>query len=236
MILPIILVAALKHHQTWTARIRYLLVTGAACAATVVLTFAYYWRGPEIITDDWRLHLFTTSLPSVLRVTLLEYQTVNVVDAFASRAAFLVLAVWVGWQALVLWRDRHIRGNLEWQPYIQAALSILLFYLLVACTWFEPWYTVWPVALAALLPDGVLVRGSLVTAFAGMLKMPILDFVMAVEPGRVPPQFIVEWKITLSTLALPWAYWGYHGLARRLGTEYAPGVDRRQLDNVPYRD
>jgi hypothetical protein len=215
MILPLVVVAALRHQQTWGRRIRYLLVTGAGCAAMVLVSYGHYWRGPEMITDDWRLHLFTTSLPSLLRVTLMESASTGTADLIASRVAFGALALMIAWQSLLLWRDRHVDPRDEWQRTTLACLSVLLFYLLAACTWFEPWYTVWPIVLAALVPGGMARRLAVVTALASVFKMPILDFVMAVRPGHVPPTFDLEWRITLATLALPWAYFAWHWFRRR---------------------
>jgi hypothetical protein len=132
---------------------------------------------------------------------------VQLTDAFVSRAALLVMAVWVLAQALAMWRSRRMR--IEWTHYASAALSIVLFYLLVTCLWFQPWYAIWPVALAALLPDSMIARGAIVLSLAAAFKMPIFDFVMGVRPGRVPPISGRELQITLGTLGIPWLYFLY---------------------------
>ena len=232
MVFPIILVAAMKHHTTGRARVRYLVVTGLACAAMVLLTLIPFWQGPEVLTDDWRLHLFTTSVPAVVRATLLEYVSAETADPIVSRAAMLVLVLWVAGQGLALWRQAPAGRGQEWQPYVHACLATMLFYLLAACTWFEPWYTVWPIALAALLPDGVAVRGSVITALAATFKMPVLDFAMAVSPGNVPAALELECKITLATLTPAWLFFGYQACRGRGALGPSPAPAARPLDGV----
>jgi hypothetical protein len=57
----------------------------------------------------------------------------------------VLFALWAGVRA---WRDR------SWLSFTRSAYQISIFYLLVAVTWLFPWYGLWPVALAALMPAG----------------------------------------------------------------------------------
>ncbi len=207
LLLPIMIIAGLVQADSWRKRIYYLVITGLACAAMMVALYAPFWRGGDILGADWRGHLFTTSLPTLVNVSLQPHLGAPLTDAFVSRAALLVTAVWVLAQALALWRAR--RRRVEWTDYASAALSIVLFYLLVTCLWFQPWYGVWPVALAALMPDGMITRGGIVLSLAAVFKMPIFDFVMGVRPGNVPPISRRELEITLGTLGVPWLYFLY---------------------------
>jgi alpha-1,6-mannosyltransferase len=207
LLLPIVLIAGLAQADSWRKRLYYLVVTGFACMVMMVALYAPFWRGGDILGADWRSHLFTTSLPTLVKMSLQPHLGAQLTDAFVSRAALLVMAVWVVAQALALWRARRMR--IEWTRYAGAALSIVLFYLLVTCLWFQPWYAVWPVALAALLPDSMIARGAIVLSLAAAFKMPIFDFVMGVRPGNVPPISGRELEITLGTLGVPWLYFLY---------------------------
>jgi hypothetical protein len=108
-----------------------------------------------------------------------------------------------------------VTGKFVWEPYVGAGITILLFYLLVTCLWFQPWYTFWVIGLAALLPDRMLSRGTVVVTIAGSLKMPVFDFLMQVRPGHVPPFDQREVQVTLGTLGVAWIYFAYQ-LYRRV--------------------
>ena len=233
-VFPVIIIAGLKQLKSWQARSRYLVVTGIGSGVLTWLTFAQYWRGPEIFTDDWRAYLFTTSLPSIIRYTLQEYYDPKFSITLVSRGALIVFALWIGWQSWILWRRRDRRRGEDWQPYVNTGISILLFYLLVAGQWFQPWYAVWALALAALLPNGVLARGAIVLSLAAIFRMPILDFVLRVGSGNDPPELVREWQVTTGTLSIPWIYFVYHWLKGKVMPQYAPGMaDNRQLERVP---
>lgn len=207
LLLPIVIIAGLKQADSWHKRLSFLVITGLVCGAMIVALYAPFWRGGDIIGADWRSHLFTTSIPTLVKVSLQPHLGAQLTDAFVSRAALLVTGVWVLAQALALWRSQRMR--VEWTHYASAALAIVLFYLLVTCLWFQPWYAIWPVALAGLLPDSMIARGAIVLSLAAAFKMPIFDFVMGVRPGNVPPIAGRELEITLGTLGVPWLYFLY---------------------------
>jgi hypothetical protein len=95
---------------------------------------------------------------------------------------------------------------------MRAGLSLLLFYLLVSVPWFQPWYVIWPVALAALLPDEGLARGAALLSFAVTWKAPVFDYVLMVSNRNPGVREWREWRVTLSTLAVPWVYFMYETL------------------------
>lgn len=207
LLIPIVLVAGFKQQSDGWARIRFLLLTGAACAAMVALSYAPYWRGGDVLGTEWRSVMFTTSLPTLIRLTLEPSLGAKTAAAYVSRGALLVTAAWVAGQSIILWTSR--RPQVEWTRAVHAGLSILMFYLVVSCLWFQPWYAIWPLALAALLPDSMLARGAIVLSLTALFKMPVMDFVLGVRPGRVPPASVREWPLTFGTLGLAWLYFTY---------------------------
>lgn len=214
LLFPIVVVYALKRMQTWGVRIRYLLVTGVSAAVLTALSYGYYWRGGDILGQDWRSHLFTTSLATLADIVLQQqHYAPKIADLIVSRGAGVVMAAWVGWQLVLQWRRTARTERQDWESAIAAGIAVLIFYLLITCLWFQPWYTIWPLALAALLPDTMLSRGSIVVMIAGALKMPVFDFAMRVRPGHVPPLASRELQVTLGTMSIAWLYFAYH-LAR----------------------
>jgi hypothetical protein len=102
----------------------------------------------------------------------------------------------------------------DWQAPIWAAAHLLLFYLLFACLWFQPWYALWPLALAALLPEGALARTVVLLSYAAAWKSIIFnDFVYT--GGPLPAQ---AWRETLLgpiTLGVVWFYVAYRSILTR---------------------
>lgn len=211
LLFPVLIVAALRQIPGWRRRAEYLALTGAACALMVIACYAPYWRDISVFGADWRSVLYTTSLPTLVRVTIEPFLGQPQTDALISRAAALVVAGWVGWQCYLLWRDDRQDAP------ARAGLSILLFYLLVGTLWFEPWYAIWPLVIAALVADGPLLVGTLLLSLASLFKMPVFDYVMMVRsPDRILPVAEREWGGTLGTLGLPWFYFAYQSFSRWL--------------------
>jgi hypothetical protein len=90
----------------------------------------------------------------------------------------------------------------------RAATHILLFYLLFTCLWFQPWYSLWPLALAAILPEGAVARTVVLLSYAAAWKTIIFDdFVYT--GGPLPPKAWREALLGPITLGVAWFYVGY---------------------------
>jgi alpha-1,6-mannosyltransferase len=104
-----------------------------------------FWEGPQTLTALRRSDLFTASMASVVRLAL--EPGLGLVDATtAARSlslgtfgAVLVASVWMAARAQ---SDRDV---------LRSAYVVLLGGLLLATTWFQAWYVVWPFSLAAAL-------------------------------------------------------------------------------------
>jgi hypothetical protein len=200
LLLPVVALAALRRLPGWRARSRALFVTGLACILLVAALYAPFWRGGDPLGVGRRSGLFTTSLPSLIRWTLEPSLGAGGAQSLAIGVALAALAGWLAWQLWVLW------GSRESTAPESAGLSVLTFYLLVSCPWVQPWYAVWLVALAPLVPEGLLQRGSLLVSCAFLLKTPAFDWLIA-PGGNLPPRAWREWWLTLATLGLVWLYW-----------------------------
>ncbi len=218
LLLPLAMIAGLKAARTWRTRAIFLVVTVAACALVVIGLYAPFWQGGDIFGVKRRSDLLTTSLPTLIDVTLAPRLGQSAGEFVAIRLAVVLLGAWIVRQMRKVWRDASPNA------VAAAAASILLFYLLVACLWFQAWYAVWTLAIAALLPDGALTRGALLLSFAAIWKMPLFEFVLV--PGTVlPPRDWREWWITLGTLGTAWAFFVYQ-FARNRVTRYGSRVAR----------
>jgi hypothetical protein len=103
--------------------------------------------------------------------------------------------------APLLWRFwRKDPGGLEdLRGLIGASLAISLLYLLVGSFWFQPWYLMWPLALAALLPDRWRVTVSMAVLSASALCAAVLAGYLRIWV----PDFPTAW-ISACFVALTW--------------------------------
>lgn len=212
LFIPLMLLAAWNALPNLRARARYMLVTGIAGALLIAISYARFWNG-QFLNLDWRWELFTTSFSTWAWLALQQFYDAKFASALVSRAGYLLLGAWMLRELILLWKTRAETFRVE--KYIRAALSILLFYLLVTIAWFQTWYVAWLIPLAALLPDGFVTRGVLLFCGAALWKMPLYDFVLFRNVRPIPAQWWRELWITLGVMSAPWIYFGW-GVVGRL--------------------
>lgn len=211
LLIPVVLLAAWNALHGWRERVRYFAVTGFVSASFIAVAYAPFWDG-KFLDLDWRWNLFTTSLPAWAWLALENFYDPKFASALVNRGGYILLAAWMLREMILLWRHRAEPFRVE--PYVRAALSILLFYLLVTVAWFQTWYVVWLIPLAALLPDGFVTRGVLVFCGAALWKMPLYDFVLFRDAPPAPRTLVNELVLTLGVLAAPWLYFA-SGIRKR---------------------
>ena len=106
-----------------------------------------FFVGLATLTPLRRSDLFTASLASVLRLSLepsLGLADATTAARTVSLAAFGAVAVLGLWLAARAQTDHDV---------MRSAYIMLLAALLLATTWFQAWYIVWPFSLGAALAD-----------------------------------------------------------------------------------
>ncbi|MGH2543931.1 MAG: hypothetical protein ACRDIB_14105, partial [Ardenticatenaceae bacterium] len=179
LLVPLLGVVALRQLQA-AARRRFIATTAGGSAALLLAAFAPFWERGDMLALARRASLFTTSLPAWVWSLSPTYWESDEVQAWAARGALLLLggAVWLA--SLFVWRQPTVLN------LVRASTALLLFYLLAAVLWFQPWYAIWPLALAALLPDGALRRASLLLTYFATWKAPLFEYFLA-TPGQPLP-------------------------------------------------
>ncbi len=206
LLLPVALAVVLRALPTWRGRLRYALITGLAAAALSVAVFAPFWRGGDILAVQRRGTLFTASLPALFQAQLEPGLGVDASQRMVAAVTALLTLTAVAYQAWRVWRADP-RGA-DWLAPVRASTHILLFYLVFACLWFQPWYTLWPLALAALLPEGAVARTVVLLSYAAAWKTIIFDdFVYT--GGPLPSKVWRETLLGPITLGLVWLYIAY---------------------------
>jgi hypothetical protein len=199
LLLPAAGLIALRHLPNLRARLQFLAVTTFAGLALIALAYGPFWYGLEILDLGQRSRMFTASLPAFvytwLRPTLGQEQAALIV----SRAALSLTLLFTLWQSWRAWR------NPSWLGFSQAALNILLFYLLVTCAWFQQWYTIWPLGLAALLPPGPTIYLALILGGYTLLSKHVIFGPLIYRLHPLPGAWREIW-FGPTVLGVPWLY------------------------------
>ncbi|MDD5371355.1 MAG: hypothetical protein PHQ40_19925 [Anaerolineaceae bacterium] len=208
LLLPIAVLIALRSLPDGKARWRYLAVSTLAGAGLTALLFAPFWQGPGILTINRRVHMFTASLPSIVYQFTRGSVGTEKAAAWVSLAAASLTVLFTLWQA---WRASRCiypgagdsNRTVAWESFTRASLSVLIFYLLVACLWFNPWYSTWLVGLAALLPAGYLQGLVIWIGYTGLSKTLVAGpLVFLKQP--IDPLPWLELRLTAGVMTLPW--------------------------------
>ena len=165
-----------------------------------MLTFIAYqpfWVGWKTIDLNSRMYMYTTSLPAIFHTW------------YRDRIDLVVLSKTISWIAggltviatsIFAWRTARDRS---WLGYPKAALGVLLFYLLLTCLWFQQWYMVWIVGLAAILPLSGLSLLVFMSSFTVMTKV-LVSAPILLWARPQPLAQIRELWLSLEVMALPW--------------------------------
>jgi alpha-1,6-mannosyltransferase len=156
----------------------------ALAAVLVALVYRPFWEGVETLTALRRTELFTASLGSVLRLAgepwLGQVTSTTVARAVSLGAFVLVVAVCIGFTLRV--RDA--------QRLLTLAYITMLAAVLLATTWFQAWYVVWPFALAAAIPNTQRHVEVGLLSLGGLLQYYVFIYLWVI--GFFPPQETLE--------------------------------------------
>ena len=184
---------------------KYLALTAVLVLCLVWLVYSPFWDGPDTLSIERRARLYTSSVPAVAyHVLSAEFSKADA-SQIVSRVAAAATALFVLWRTWRLGKeplDRHCRFD---RGFAKASFDILVFYLLATCLWFQQWYTVWLVGLAAILTYGGRQRLGAFISLAAFFKQ-LLVAPLLFNPRAKFPQPEFEIRFTLGVLALPWLY------------------------------
>ena len=196
LLLPTAGLIGLVNQPDKKAKWKYFLVTGLGCLLIWVIAYLPFWDGWKTLTFLKQGSLLTTSLSS-----LVFYNFQSVLGKFGrqivSNTAIILTIVFSVGMAI-----RSMRKP-DWESYAKSATLVLLFYVLVTCTWYQNWYLLWPLTAAVFLPAGTLMQIVILFTVTGLIKpfvsMPIFSWLA--KPGS---PILQETRITLLTQIFPW--------------------------------
>ena len=171
-----------------------------------------------------RQELFTASLPAAAWAVLQGPWGQQAAGERISLIAAAMTAAFALWQAGWAWRER------SWLSFPRAAFHILMFYLLITCLWFQNWYAVWPLGLAALLPPGHEARLAALFGYAALAK-PLLFEPLWLWQRPLPSKAWRELRLGPAVLLLSWLYALAAWLQQRLPPprQHPVSIDNSQL-------
>jgi hypothetical protein len=200
LMLPTAALIAMRDLPDLRARLRFVISASTLALALMVLAYAPFWYGIEALGVERRQALFTTSVAATVYAGLQEMGGIaGLTPPVISHIAAILTALFALWQSARAWRDR------TWLSFTRAAFNTLMFYLLLTCLWFQSWYAVWPLGLAALLPPGHAARLGALFGYA-VLSKPLIFEPMWLWIRPLPPNAWRELRLGPAVLAVPWLY------------------------------
>lgn len=181
LLVPVFVVFLLRRPRAELRRLMPDLAIGSVAALVLLLVaFAPMWEGLSVF-DQVREQSdrVITSTPDLVSMFVGEQFDVSLDEAdeiglLVGAVAFALVAV------LILWRQRP--GP---EALIATAATLMLAYALLGIGWFRPWYFLWVVTLAPLLPGRWWLALAVTTSVAGLV--PDIAEKYAVFVGALRP-------------------------------------------------
>jgi len=216
LLIPAAMLIGYQSLKTLKSRFRFIVKTALAGAFLILIAYIPFWNGMATFSIGRRMQMFTTSFPAVMYRILKPALGWSEAARLVSLAALGLLAIFMLIQILRAQKQESAKD------FLQSAFSILAFYLLVTCLWFQQWYGIWLISLAPLLPVRSR-RFALVFGFWVLSKQ--LIFVQLIIPAMSHKPETAIWLeplLAFTVLGVPWI----HALldlrtSRRLKAAYA---------------
>jgi alpha-1,6-mannosyltransferase len=201
LLIPLAVAMALGNLRPLRQRLTFLASAGFLSILLVFCAYYPFWNGVKVLNVEGRTRLYTSTLPSTIYYFLLNQGwTKEKAATIVSQGAFSLTVAFMVWKSWKVWKTPSFEKTTE------AAVQILLFYLLVTCLWFQNWYSLWPISLAALLKPGPTRRMALLAGFATLSKPLGIGPLLFWPSPRLSQPWLEIW-FTLGVLGLPWLYW-----------------------------
>lgn len=179
---PVVLYGLVRGRRPLRDKLATVAIGGLAGLGLAIVLYAPFWAGLDTLYFLSRGNWFTASIPTMLRELLrqsLPFEEAGRLTATlvgVSYAAFTAFRLWL------LWREERLpdADDADWRPWLRAAFDLTFVYLAFATLWWQPWYLVWLVALAALLPDRVAHERVLLFCYGATFNYVVFKYVWPV--------------------------------------------------------
>jgi hypothetical protein len=225
MMIPFIALIALRQLKDTNARIRYVVSTAVLGGVLFLATYGPFWRGLDTLGIDRRTAMYTGSVATVARQQLGYIFDGRTGEASQTPNTNNILK-WVVLGAMALFGLSQLErvltkplNEIEADPVYVARITatVLLFYLTVACIWFQSWYVLWLLPLVALLDDTPLRRVIILFSYLVTWQSFLYNYV-TLRIGTGQPFAPIPYRdlIIVAVVQLPiWGYVIYYWLSTR---------------------
>jgi hypothetical protein len=217
LLIPAIGLLSMRQLPSGRRRWNFLLITAFSALVLVTAAYAPFWRGVQVLSLERRMNLFSASLPASIYNILMQALGKNYAASLVSYSALGLTLAFTMFESL-----RARRSNLG-DRFTISAFNILAFYLLVACLWFQQWYLLWLLSLAAVLPASPQRALAAISGFWILTKQFVIGPALLWPRPHFPQPWLEIW-FTSGIMAVPWACALYALWASRGGT----GVPERE--------
>jgi alpha-1,6-mannosyltransferase len=176
---PVVLYGLLRGQLPLRDKLIAIFGGGALAVVLAIGLYAPFWAGLDTFYFLSRGNWFTASPPTMLREVLRQWYPFEDAGRIAATLVGLTYAAFVVIRLALLWRqDRQAEPtDQSWLPWIEAAYDMTFVYLAFLTLWWQPWYLVWLVALAALLPSRFVHERALLFCFGGVLNYLVFKYI-----------------------------------------------------------
>jgi alpha-1,6-mannosyltransferase len=202
-LLPLFFLAAWRLEPSAQRRRRLLWNGGLVIAGIVAVSYLSLPEGFKGLANlRGRTELFTDSLPAVIKLAL----GLALSEKWAKLLAGLATALTFGSYFIVQLRNAwRMPGEA-----VRLGFNTILFLLLVGMSWFQPWYVLWIVPLAAVYPRTNAPFQVGLFALCAAWSYVVYGFVLYWKPA-----IEIELIALAVTYGVSWAYAILYGLRRR---------------------
>ena len=144
-LLGLLSVAVVAQAPGWQVKLQRAAISAGFVAALMGVAYLTFPQSlASALNLRGRAELFTNSLPAVAMRSLQLAMPQAAAESLARTGTLLAFALFGTWKAWQTWKEpaRLLRSSFE----------TLAFLLLLATPWFQPWYALWLVVLAAIYP------------------------------------------------------------------------------------
>jgi hypothetical protein len=200
LLIPAAVVVGLRDQENRREQYLFLLKSTILTFVIVVIAYFPFREAGDLLDVERRARLFTTSIPAVVYKALRPTLGIDTAANLVTLGTLFFLGIFVLYQSLR--RTKTESAN----PFLMTVFNILVYYLMVACLWFQQWYGLWLVTLAALLPK----HARRLALFFGFW---VLSKQLIFAPKLVPriihqPEWAAGYEalLTIAVLGAPWIY------------------------------
>lgn len=162
-------------------RLRHVALAGLVSLALAVLCYAPFWVGIETFDNVRKesAHMITSTpvLLSLVTTRWFEEPLATNLASWIPKALFAACYLAFTWEA-----------RRDFNRLIGMSFAICFIYLVLAASWFRPWYMLWPIAIAALRPrtwlGAMVVVISIACAFPDLVEQFRSDWPLIAEYDR----------------------------------------------------